>query len=62
MLAPGGLLDQPAALWFRAQSAGWLDSLLERTSKQNFDWSTLPEVELEFFMTVIQPLQTEPLP
>lgn len=35
MLAAGGLLDQPAALWFAVRSAGYYWSLLEQSKRPN---------------------------
>lgn len=59
MLVAGGLLDQPAGLWFKVQAVGWLDSLIERASKKDFKWDQLSESELEYYMEVIQPIQME---
>lgn len=62
MLVAGGLLDQPAEMWFKIQAVGWLDSLIERTEKEDFKWDQLSASELEYYMDVILPLQTELLP
>lgn len=41
MLTAGGLLDQPAGLWFAVQYAGSVKAMLERISEQGFRFDSL---------------------
>lgn len=59
MLLAGGLLDQPAAMWFRVQFAGWLAALLEKQSNENTKPDQFSETETEYLLEVIQPLRIE---
>ena len=59
MLVAGGLLDQPATLWFSVQFAGWLASLLEKQSNPSTKPDQFSETETEYLLEVIQPLRME---
>lgn len=59
MLVAGGLLDQPATMWFSVQFAGWLAALLEKQSNENTKPDQFNETETEYLLEVIQPLRIE---
>lgn len=52
-LVDGGLLTQPAGLWFAAQYAGWIQSLNERVSTEGFKVSSLSPSEQKFYFEVM---------
>ncbi len=53
----GGLLDQPATLWFGAQFAGWLWSLLEKQANKSTKPEQFTETENEYLMDVVMPIR-----
>lgn len=58
MLVAGGLLDQPAQLWFNAQFAGWLAELLRKQSDKSTKPEQFTELENEYLMDVVMPIRT----
>jgi len=57
MLVAGGLLDQPAQLWFNVQFAGWLAELLRKQADKNTKPEQFTEAENEYLMNVVMPIR-----
>ena len=53
----GGLLDQPAHLWFTVQFAGWLYELLRKQADKNTKPDQFTEAENQFLMDVVMPIR-----
>ena len=62
MLVAGGLLDQPAQLWFNAQFAGWLWELLRKKADKTTKPEQFSEAENEYLMNVVMPIRTGETP
>lgn len=57
MLVAGGLLDQPAHLWFAVQFAGWLYELLRKQADKTTKPEQFTESENQFLMDVVMPIR-----
>ena len=62
MLVTGGLLDQPAHLWFAVQFAGWLWDLLRRQADKATKPDQFTEAETEYLIETVMPIRMKEKP